>query len=86
MTTRKTKLSTSDKKATKSVAMWVKTSKESAARRMVSDPDLRLCAIEYHVPGMGTKVLTVRDGLTVAWFDHYTAALEAISSAMSEPR
>ena len=47
---------------------------------VVRDPDVRLVPVEYAIDGMGTKVVTVRDGATVAWFDSAVMARRAIAA------
>jgi hypothetical protein len=70
-----------DRIATKLVKLWVQATKDRATRSVINDPDLRLVPMTYDVPGMGTKVETMRTGHLVAWFDDRQAAVAAIMAA-----
>lgn len=76
------RLTANDEQATRTVIEWVKSVQSKAERSVIRDPDLRLVATEYTVPGMGTKVETVRSGSLVAWFDSANAARAAIRLAI----
>jgi hypothetical protein len=75
------RISKADKAATKQVANWFASVKERAARSVIADPDTRLVYTTYSIPGMGTKVETMRSGTVVAWFESESCARSAINAA-----
>jgi hypothetical protein len=77
------KTTKADKLATAALISWTQSVKLHAERSMVRDVDTRLVAIEYPIAGMGTKVVTLREGTLVAWFDSATVARKAIALALA---
>jgi hypothetical protein len=78
------KTTKADKLATATLISWTKSVKLHGERSMVRDVDTRLVAIEYPAElKMGTKVVTLREGTLVAWFDSRDAARAAITKAMA---